>query len=166
MTISYKRRSFSLLEVVIACALAATLLSTVFLSLTGIAKKQREVEMFRTTVVARERCWLRLSKLFATTDNLRWDAGKGLAFHYTDDLDPDPKFSGELVSLLYREGNFLRLATWGKERGRVETLLTPISELSCEFFDAASSSWKTETVADAPMVRLNVGNGVAFPLTR
>jgi type II secretory pathway component PulJ len=123
-----KKKSFTLIEIVIGLLLAAILVGGLFEIQRQFTLLQNKVEQAKQTVFERQRFYSRLAQIFKNLDSCRIDdnaavsSEKVLVLEYVSDLDHDRNFRGKCTASLHKDGNNLILATQSKAE-RKEVLL-------------------------------------------
>ncbi len=160
-----KKRSFSLLEIVIGFLLVALLMVVVFESQRHFKTQEKIVAEMQEFSLERQRISLRLKPLFLHLENLQWD-GNRLNIWYENLIDPKKEFRGSLVSTLGWHNGELFLTTWGP-KGEVhhEVLLkSKESFLNCLLFDEKENKWREfHSKEPIPDFFKLVINGTEFP---
>lgn len=161
-TCKYKRRSITLLEVMIALSLAVILLSALMTSYYQISKKRMTAQELKKSSLSVEMMRQRLTHLFAqavAAESLRFQTGAhpeaigpGLIFTFHNGVDLNPAFCGDVTGMLYQNADHkLCLASWASNgEARVEMLLDNIREVSFSFFDSSRKTWKPTWEKSSP----------------
>jgi hypothetical protein len=159
---SPKRRSLTLLEVMIALSLAAVLLSALMSSYYQVSKQRITAQELKKNSLSVEVMRQRLIHLFAQTaaaETVRFHTGTHpsalgscLIFTYCHGIDLKPEFCGDLTGMLYLNAHHqLALASWGSSsEARVEVLLENIGEVFFSFFDAKMENWRADWKKELP----------------
>lgn len=171
-----RRRSLTLLEVVIGFALTAILLSFLFSSFRHMAKLGAKVQKGREAVHSRSIVQLRLGQLF---ENLNADEKKSsfytdkhpdsfseaLYFTFDNGIDRDPQFCGLIKAALYlNPKKELCLTLLSEKKERKEVLFKRAGMLSFEFFNSEKKEWQSSWSEDAPphILRFHIDKELAF----
>lgn len=144
----YKKKSFTLIEIIIGFLLAALLIGGLFEIQRQFNLLQNKVEQTKQIVFGRQRFYSRLAQIFNRLDKC-WVDGTSLVLEYTDDLDPDREFRGKCLALLHHTDNALFLTTYAK--GAKQEILLKIDKhatVSFELFDTKSPRGIKEWSAD------------------
>lgn len=156
------RRPFTLLETLIAFALATGLISLLlgFIYQAHLTHKQNDVSIqhIRNSYALHQR----LSQVLPETTKILQT--EPFVFIYNNGIDKNPLFSSTVLACLYLEKNQLILATWPnpnrwEERPhRAEIVANDIDTLSFEFFEPPgwSTSWEDETLP--AMIRIHAND--------
>ena len=161
------KRSFTLIEMMVALALTAILLTTLFQTLWEITTTKKSVQKLQHLSAERERLFFRLAPIFAKLAKPPKVSQDGIALSYDNGYDRDPKFRGRTTSLLYLEDKTLKLATWGEEEAvRREVLACNVSDLNLSQFFPSLGSWEAEIPEEDKecplMYKLTIGS-TSFP---
>lgn len=151
-----RKRSLSLIEVVIALALTSLLLSVLFQGYRQLPIAQKKAQAISSKILSLKKVDQTLSSLFSNvipqvnddkptlyTVMIPESHFPALFLTYFGEIDPDPDFS-ELVqgALFVSRDHELCFTTWGKgEKSRTDLLLTGISSLSFSFFEPRWKQW-------------------------
>lgn len=164
---STKRRSLTLLEVVIAFSLTAVLLSFLFFQYQKMSFANMETQKLQETFFPRHLLQARLAQVFAslvTEDKepaFYFNENK-LHFHFDQGIDPDPALCDEVSASLYVNRDkqlVLDITSLDGERKRTETLYENISSHVWEFVDKKTGwalEWPKEKKEAPPIVRLTL----------
>lgn len=158
------KRPLTILEVLIALALASFALFFLFSYFFEISKSNITAEKTQDKLFARERVQLRLKELFAKlleegeeqaefyTEPADRE-GRKLLFTFHGGIDKDPLFSGAVqgaLELTDKNNLLLHLLTLQEEgKERKELLLENVSALHFSFFDAKKKVWVNQWKKDA-----------------
>ncbi len=175
-----KKRPLILLEIMIALSLTALLLTTLARFFAGCLKMDQKIEQLRSSLAGRQKVQVCLSSIFTSMAPLPGsaalctldDEGTSLGLSFDNGIDPDPKFSGQVIGKLFvDESSNLCLAIWPIDEEatfcRKEILCPNVQKMNLKFFakkKAASpsfgfewrSTWPKESGALPPMVRLSL----------
>jgi type II secretory pathway pseudopilin PulG len=146
-----KRRSLTLLEIIIAITLFGFLLTGLFNCFREGIKKNITAKVLKQKVLQLELFQQRLKNLFAELDK---ETGLSLKEHpeasglallaaYKQTADSDFEMCGVLQSMLFLNKNKeLCLACWSeKGKGRIEILLDKVDSFTCRLFDPTERAW-------------------------
>jgi type II secretory pathway pseudopilin PulG len=146
-----KKRSLTLLEVVIAIALLGLLLTGLFNSFRQGLKKNITARELKQKVLQLELFQQRLKTLFSSLDeevgvaleNHPDASGLALIVSYKQLIDPEFDMCGTLRGMLFlNQQKELCLACWSEQgKGRIEILLDKIDTFKCRFFDPKKGQW-------------------------
>jgi len=145
-----QKRSFLLLEILIALTLLSFLLSCLFNAMAQGIKVEVTIGESRKTLLARQHLQTRLQDLFLSiaptnlppiyTQVFPQEKKESLMIHFDNGIDPNPSFSGPILGRIYLdEEHNLALALWpiGKENKnkpwRKEILLKGVSQFQFQF---------------------------------
>lgn len=182
--IKLKKRSLTLLEVMIALSLTAILLSVIFTSYRQTTISQAKLEKAKIEVLTNKTIEQRLTYIFSHltsekqhnnnktegessplyTLSLPTSKGVALILEYDNGIDPDPSFSHHIKSELYLSHKEELCLTTYSHTGlaRREVLKEDISELKFSFFDPSAhqthtSYWDFNQEDLPPIITLNLG---------
>jgi type II secretory pathway component PulJ len=160
-TMYKKRRHLTLLEVMIALALAGILLSALTSLFYQVSKKKIELQQLKKNILPIELMRQRLIHLFARLPEApsfytlahAEAVGSALFFTYDYGADPDPNFCGVVKGMLYLNGRKqLCLTTWSPlEAARQEVLLEGVGRLEFTFYDPKEEKWKNSQDKKSPL---------------
>ncbi len=160
-----KKRSLTLLEVVIAIALLGFLLTGLFRSLHQGLKKNIEAKELKQKVLQLELFQQRLKNLFSHLDGETGfllqkhpDAkGQALIISYHQDVDPDFEMCGTLQGMLFlNKQNQLCLVSWSEnEKARLEVLLDKVEGFTCQLFDPKKGEWSQKNQETPVMLSID-----------
>lgn len=158
-----KRHPFTLLEIIIAIALASILLTFLFSTLRQTAIANSKIKTVQSVVHQRLCLQLRLSALFDVLEFERKKVefytaphaeslGDALYFSYKQQVDADPQFIGTLNAVLFLKHPQKQLcldtfSTTGTARR--EIFLENLKELSFQFLDAQKGRWESHWAKEA-----------------
>ncbi len=141
------KRSFFLLEIVIAIGLASVLLSLLFRFLVSYAVIEKKIEAAQIVLLERERMQEKLESIFTSIEpagiegpsfytlQLPEERSASLVVLFNAGIDPDPAFSGPNTCRLYlnERGEFC-LTQWSSSKTdyRTEVLLKNVKALDWE----------------------------------
>jgi len=149
-----RKRSISLLEVIIAFGLTALVVSFLFGFYRQLLKSQQPLEKDRQEAHSSIIVQLRLAKLFSEinadqllkgnlpffTDEI--EGSKALILYHDNGIDKEPGFCGSIPSALYIQGGQLCLMSWSiDEEGRKEVFFEGINNLKFYFFSKSKKKW-------------------------
>lgn len=135
------KKTFSLLEIVIAFLLATLLVAVIFQGLRHFSTQEKIVSEMKEEALERQRLYLRLKPLFLNLDHFQWD-GKGAAFWYSNPVHPQKEFRGTLVSLLHVYQGELFLTTWPQTgQPHHESLMKCKEPIQCLTLDEKTGEW-------------------------
>src|SRR5258708_7065463 len=120
-----KRLNFTLLEVLIALALAGALFTALFSYFRQSTENNIKAQQLKRTILPLELLHQRLTQIFANLSKSEFQTltstdalGNALYFKFDYGVDPDPEFCGEVEAMLYLSPQKqLCLATWGHSDG-------------------------------------------------
>ena len=146
------KRSFMLLELIIALGLIAILLTVLFRFFAGSVRMDHKVDEARAALYEREHLQTRLSSMLTSIvprSTLPSQSGSsfytidektpGLVAIFDNGIDPDPAFSGPILGKVFIDAKSnLTLALWPLEKGekklyRQEVLLPHVQNMSFQF---------------------------------
>lgn len=147
-----RRKSFTLIEVVIAMLLMGMLLTFSFQVLKNIALTQNKLALDKEKILERAYFNERFSLVFShLTPEDKFKATeiaghKGLLFSYDEGLDSDPAYNGDVFGFLYQDKDYLIFQTWprkefDKGQRRKEFFFKNGSDFSWQLYDPESRSW-------------------------
>ncbi len=167
-----RKRSLTLLEVVIALGLAAILLTTLFGFYRQLFLARANIQKNKETVLQRVWVQQRLAQVFEKAEaEIEEDkglvfytaehphaTGPALHFYYDHGMDPDPDYCGTLKAMLYLTPQKELMLQVGP--ARKEVLLQGASQLQFAFFDPKEKIWQTgwgeKNEVLPPMVKLTI----------
>ncbi len=117
-----KKKSFTLVEVLIAMVLMGILVGFLFKTHLETSLAASKLTYKKQILARDQRLYFRLSQIFSSKASVKKQEDQ-LILHYDGGLDRDPDFRGPLTSLLYYKDKNVYLATW-PEKGdpRLELL--------------------------------------------
>lgn len=140
-----KKRLLTLIEVIIAFALAAILFSFILTSFFQHIKISKNFEIAKKEVLARAYLQKRLTTIFlnkskeriANTLNYINDTSPRLEFTFNNGIDPDRSFTDQVTGLLYLKNSDLCLKIFGKGDSaiRKEVLFTHVKKIEFNIYD-------------------------------
>lgn len=135
-----KKRPFSLLEVTISLVLTTILLTTLFSSYRQLIQNKIEIEKASQGLHWRFFTQTRLNQIFESLEEgAKFETKEGaLVFHFDNELDADPAYSGQLDGKLSLEGSQLCLFL----KDRKEILHKNVKNLTLSFYDPKEKKWK------------------------
>jgi hypothetical protein len=145
-----KKKSFTLLECVIAFGLTALLLSVLFGFYRQNSFSTIQLQNAKQKVLARVHTQERLSCLFRNATLSKGEDGsyfysRGSALHFTfnNGFDPSAEFCDQLEAVLFldKQENLSLLLTGKDKTQRQEILLENAKELKLHFFDPLALDW-------------------------
>lgn len=143
-----KKRSLTLLEVVIAMLLLGILLTGLFNTFRQGLKKNIAAKELKQKVLQLELFQQKLRSLFAEEEGVWIEKHPDLSslplfIEFQQKTDPDFKMCGETTGMLYLNGKKeLCLASWSeKGNSRIETLLDNVDAFKCRLFDPKKGTW-------------------------
>ncbi|MCB1110596.1 MAG: hypothetical protein KDK64_06400 [Chlamydiia bacterium] len=143
-----KRYAFSLMELMIALCLAATVLGVLFASLhQGIVSKAK-LEKGASLVMTHARIQERLNQIFANIVEKKGvyvDKKKALHFEFDHGIDPEPPFCDFIAGVLEKKNNHLVLSLIAGEEKR-EEILCKATHLDYEFLYHDGKEVKTTPI--------------------
>ena len=153
-----KKRSLTLLEVMIAMSLAAVLLGFLFQLFFRLSQANIVLEKGKERLLSRQAMHQRLSiamsktvkaeksdepSLFTLRESI--DGSTALAWKVAQPIDRDPAFSGNQMHLLYcHKPQGLCLSTWSRDQTerRDEVLLGGVESIALQFFEDENGEWQ------------------------
>lgn len=146
-----RKRSLTLIEIVICMVLVGFLLTGLFNSLRQGLKKNVEMKGMKQKVLQLELFHQRVKNLFANLGDVprvyfekHPDAvGNALMTIYKNPADPEPEMCGNLKAMLFLNKNHeICLASWSETgKGRIEVLLDKVENFNCRLFDQRKKEW-------------------------
>jgi len=146
-----KKRSLTLLEIVIAITLLGILLTGLFNFFLQGLKKSITAKELKQKVLQLELFQQRLKNLFSNLDEEAGfllekhpDAtGLALMVSYKQSVDPEFEMCGPLQGMIFLNKNKeLCLASWSESgKARIEILLDKIDTFKCRLFDSEKGEW-------------------------
>jgi type II secretory pathway pseudopilin PulG len=146
------KRTFLLLELLIALSLTAILLAVLFRFFAGSVQMDRKVEEARASLYERQHFQTRASNIFSSiVPRSALPPSSGSSFHTLDEktpgivaifdngIDPDPAFSGPILGKVFLDADDnLALALWPLEKTdknhyRKEILLSHVQKMRFQF---------------------------------
>lgn len=163
-----KKRSLTLLEVVIAIFLLGILLSGLFNTFRQGMKSNAQAKEIKQKILHLELFQQKLKNLFTYEEGV-WierhpeTTGPALLTTFTQKADPDVEMCGKLQGMLYLTSKKeLCLVVWSpKGKARVETLLDQVDAFTCQLFDSKKAEWS----AAWPKKREGVPSMLSIDLT-
>ncbi len=149
-----KRRSLTLLEVMISLSLAAILLAALTTSYYQASKKRAVAQLLKKNSLSTELLRQKLIHLFAQaaagkspqfqTASHPQAVGPALYLTFHHEIDINPAFCGDISGILYQSPtNQLCLASWASNGdARVDVLLEQIKSCCFSFFDPNKKVWR------------------------
>lgn len=170
------KRSFTLIEVLIGCALAALVLGMLFSSLYETSLMSSRLKSAEQDILSRAQMQQRLDSVLASlapSEERKTslflieeeDKPPVLQWVYLSGIDPDPHFSGEVTAFLVLENNHLILRVKGntfspKENisDRVEILKSNVKQIDYEFLSKGEvfSTWEKIQAAPPDYLKLTL----------
>ncbi len=148
------KRALTLLEVVIALALTAILLSVLLSFYRQIAFSNLEAKEAKQRILYREWTQEKLTQVFSTALDSEEDEegyytlsvadgiGTALAFGYDNGIDSDPNYCDKVRAALYLNAKKeLCLITWPD---RKQILYTGVQSIHFSFFDLNQLTWRSD----------------------
>jgi type II secretory pathway pseudopilin PulG len=146
-----KKRSLTLLEVVIAMLLLGALLSGLFYTLRHGMQRNTEAKELKQKVLQLELFQHRMKHLLAQQKGVWIEqhpdvTGPALFVLFTQKVDPDVDFCGDLQGMLYiNKKKELCFVTWSLQgKARVETLLEKVDGADYRLFDPKNGEWHSQ----------------------
>jgi hypothetical protein len=176
-----KKRPLSLLEVIIALALSAILLVTLFQFFHHLSVSNIQIQKSKGKILSRQCMHQRLSVAFNNLDIAgkttlysspeQVDGCPALVWKSSQEMDSDERFRGELTHMLYfikKRG--LCFSTWSQNgASRDEVLYDAPTSMTIHFFeDGSAAGWQTEWLKkdDVPsMIKLSLYESTPDPIT-
>lgn len=142
-----KKRSFTLLEVLISFSLLTVLMSTLFYFYWKAALDKKELDHIFSLKFEERTCAIRLKKFLAVGDPLFFSDGKEVVGIFNNGIDNDPLLSQEVLGKLHVDKNInsLCLTLWPHPKteltspSKTYTLLPKVKALSFEFYTTPES---------------------------
>ncbi len=160
-----RRRSFTLLEVVIALSLTSIALFFLFGYYHQLTVVSLEAEKIQERFSARQRLQTRLMQVFSDfptgdkqegflyTDTTSEGLNLSLIFAFNHGIDSDPLLCGQVKAMLFlardKKLKLRILPLEGKTEEREEILIEQIDSIAFSFFDLRIDDWKSEWNKDA-----------------
>ncbi len=145
-----KKRSITLLEVVIAILLLGFLLTGLFNVFQQGLKKSLSARELKQKVLQLELFQQKIKNIFAVVDGVWIDEHPDakdycLYVDLEEKIDPDFEMRGKLLGMLFLNANKeVCFVNWTKkEKSRIETLLGGVDGFSCRLFDPKKAQWNT-----------------------
>lgn len=158
--VGMKRRSFLLLEMMIAMAIMAGAIAMLFSGFYSAIHNKNKVKNERERVLGLQRLKLRFEILFKDVIDVKEISQSEYYVKYQAGIDPDFKFRGERECILNLTKKTLTLTTWPEEGNpRYEVIAENITSLSFEFFDEAEGQFKPTYPKKKPPMMKIVLNG-------
>lgn len=162
---TYRKRSFTLLEVIIASFFCVLIVTFLFESRRQFTLKQGEIEKVKEEVFAHEKIYLRLKPIFLNLERCEWKNGV-LHLEHVSFIDREKTFRGKLSSTLQVDQGKLVLKTFGHQENVREQILSedPSLSLNCLVFEPAKGEWRPPELKDKKpdFVKLEIGT-VIYP---
>ena len=143
-----RKRSLTLLEVIIAMVLLGILLTGLFNCFRQGLKTNIVAKELKQKVLQLELFQQKLKHLFLSQEGVWIDTHpdvkeRALMLFYEQETDPEPQMCGYVQGMLYLNKNKeLCLATWSaKGITRSETLLDKVDSFKCRLFDPKKAEW-------------------------
>lgn len=165
MAFMVKRRSLTLLEIMIAIVLLGVLLTGLFNGFRQAVKKNITTRELKQRILPLELFQQRLKLIFSHQSTL-WlqphpeATGTALWMSHEQEADPEFDLCGPIQSMLYlTSAKELCLVHWSEQgRGRVETLVNKVEGFSCRFFDGKEwiDTWPKNKKEQPKMVKINL----------
>lgn len=143
-----KKRSLTLLEVIIAIFLLGILLTGLFNTFRQGIKKNISTREIKQTVLQLELFQQKLKNLFSQENGVWMErhpqaSGTALFTDFEQKADPNFEMCGDLLGMLFlnakKELCFVSWSEKGKER--METLLDKVTSFKCRLFDPKKGEW-------------------------
>jgi competence protein ComGC len=163
LNIMRKKRTFTLLEIVVATCLLAILLSGLFTTFHHILKTHFEVKDKKQKAFQLELFQQRMKNLFSCQKKVWIENHPDLnqsALHliYEEKLDHDLARTGSQEGIFYLQDKKLYFVSWTEEGlPRIEVLLDQVDDLTCQLFDRKKREWVSawpKQVEDNPIMIL------------
>jgi type II secretory pathway pseudopilin PulG len=146
-----KKRSLTLLEVMIALFLLSALLSGLFFTFRHGAQRGSVAKELKQKVLQLELFQHKMKHLLAQEEGVWIErhpdvAAPALFILFTQKADPDADLCTELQGMLYLNAKKeLCFVVWSPQgKGRVETLLSEVDSFSCSLFDPKKGEWHSQ----------------------
>jgi len=144
-----KKRSLTLLEVILATVLLGFLLTGLFFAFRQGLKKNIAARELKQKILQLELFQQKIKSIFASGDSV-WmekhpDASSlGLFVAYEVLVDSDLSLCGQLKGMFFLNARKeLCFVSWSENGGaRIETLLDQVDTFSCLLFDAKKGTWE------------------------
>ena len=160
-----KKRSLTLIEVIVALGLTAIVLGTLFTFYRQLFGTKAELQKSKEIVF--QRVWLqeRLSQLFSNalykkegsvfyTAHPSGSIGSALYLYFDNGVDPDPVYCNEVNGMIYLgDDKLLKLCIFPD---RLETLMEDVCSVKFSFFDDDTKEWTTQWPHDKQDIPLMV----------
>ena len=143
-----KKRTLTLLEIVIAMVLMGILLTGLFNVFRQGLKKNIAAKEMKQKVLQLELFQQKMKNLFASESSVYLEkhpeaSGLALITSFEEKADPESSMCGTLDGMVYlNDKKQLCFASWSeKGNGRVEVLLDKVDRFQCQLFDAKKGEW-------------------------
>ncbi|HAZ15707.1 MAG TPA: hypothetical protein DCY54_03625 [Parachlamydiales bacterium] len=152
-----RKRTLTLLEVVIALTLTSFLLTALLGGMSRLFSARSRLESAKEEILAKKSFHERLVNLFSHTVHLDSLEGKEMLLYLDNLIDKESAFCGKAEGRLFIQGNRLLFLLKGREKKeREELLLDGVSSFSIQFFDpheaAYAKTWDKKKEALPPFV--------------
>lgn len=169
MIIAMKKRSLTLIEIMIALGIASLLLAVMFPHIRETMRMKKQIEVEKSFVFAKAHVQERLATLFSkTTHHFKTvqekDSPLKLQFKFDNGYDDDENFRGMLTGYLWNDKGTLRLKFTGKQEAvREEVLLEGLKDVSFEFTSEQEGTFNTTPLWEKGELPLFFVLSVNFP---
>lgn len=143
-----KKRSLTLLEVIIAIVLLGALLAGLFNTFRHGMKQNISARELKQKVLQIELFNQKMKTLFSDETSVWMDthkeaSGNALFINFTKTADPDFEMCQDLQSMLFLNGKKELCLVVFSENGksRIETLLDKVEAFDCRLFDPKNGEW-------------------------
>lgn len=159
------RRTFLLLEMLIALSIMAGALSLLFIGFYGTIRAKNTLKSDKERIIERERLRLRFAILFKKVICVKECQDEGYYIRYQGDVESDSHFRSEIEAFLRVENKTLKLTCWPPSgTPREEILSTNISTITLQFFDAKAGQFLEPYPNTKPFMMKVILNDNPIPL--
>ena len=132
-----KRRSFLLVELLIAVVIMGAVFELLFLTYRNALIGKETLQYEKELVLGRHRLLRKFQLLFASVNSFKEKIPNNFLLKYQAAIEHDPHFRGELEgNLLIDKGRLLLISRAEKEHSRTEVLYEGVRTITFSFFDA------------------------------
>jgi hypothetical protein len=153
-----RKRTLTLLEVLLAATLLSILMGCLFYSQKEAAVINNHIGQIKQNLLIEERFRLKLGIILNKKTDLKWHEA-GLLIQYDNGVDMDAAFCGPVISHLFYDNHKILLVTWPLEAAapeRVEVLLEQVNNLSFFFYDEELNTFISDSQPPQDMTLMKI----------
>lgn len=159
------KRSFLLLEFMIALVLLGVITAFLFSSYRDLSLTTATLQKEREEILQRQKLQLRLSQVLSHLTKIE-TKDRSYLFRYDNQTDPDPLFCGILEGSLYidTKKHLILVSTSKKGGSRQEVLCEAAHSFELQFFNRAEGEWDQKYPDEKPfMAKIILNKSTILP---